>query len=108
MLPADFKISSFMPPGLTVLGGKTYVVPGYHEVPADTTLDEVYERWTKISYGVEEKHTHKSIKEFVSSSKGDKKYTVLYNNGTWDCDCSGFGFRRKCRHVEEIKIKHNM
>jgi hypothetical protein len=108
MLPADFKISSFLPPGISTIGGKTYVCPGWHEVPEGTTLDEVYERWTRINYGVEEKNTHKPIKEIVTSSKGDKTYTVLYNNGAWDCDCAGFGFRRKCRHIEEIKTKHKM
>ena len=105
MLSTDFKISSFFPPAISVFGDKTFVVPGWHEVPKGTTLNEVYEHWTKINYGVEEKNTHKPIKEIVSSSKGDKTYTVIFKNGNWDCDCPGFGFRKKCRHVEEIKTK---
>ena len=105
MLPADFHITSFHPPGITVLGGKTWVCPGWHEVPEGTTLDEVYERWTQDKPEMEETRPG-SIKEKVLSSKGDKEYTVLYNNGAWDCECAGFGFRRKCSHVDSIKKKY--
>jgi len=104
----SIKYTSFLAPAISIFGGQKYVVPGWHPVPMETTLDEVYEQWERINYNVEETHSHKPIKEFVTSSKGDKKYTVLYNNGTWDCDCPGFGFRRKCRHIEDIKTKHNM
>jgi len=104
----NFHISSFLPPTISTIGGKTYVCPGWHEVPENTTLKEVYERWTKINYGTEESHTQKSIKEIVVSSKGDKTYTVLYNNGTWNCDCEGFGFRRKCRHCKEVAKKYDI
>jgi hypothetical protein len=45
----------------------------------------------------------KEGKQFlVTGSRGDQ-YTVTEKNGKWDCSCSGFKFRSKCRHVDEIK-----
>lgn len=38
----------------------------------------------------------------VSGSKGNK-YFVKLNSGHWSCSCPGFGFRRRCRHVEELQ-----
>jgi hypothetical protein len=37
----------------------------------------------------------------VQGSKGDA-YTVTEDRGSWTCTCSGFKFRNRCRHVEEI------
>ena len=37
----------------------------------------------------------------VAGSKGSE-YTVSLELGTWSCSCSGFKFRNRCRHVEEI------
>jgi len=36
----------------------------------------------------------------VQGSQGDF-YTVREHEGRWDCTCSGFKFRGKCKHVEE-------
>jgi hypothetical protein len=38
----------------------------------------------------------------IKGSKGDS-YTVSLNNGSFDCTCTGFKFRSKCKHVEGIK-----
>jgi hypothetical protein len=35
----------------------------------------------------------------VQGSRGDT-YTVREHEGRWDCTCSGFKFRSKCKHVE--------
>ena len=107
MLPKDFKISSFYPPAISTIGGKTYVVPGWHEVPEDTTLDEVYERWTKEVPKGEDKPDHK-ISEEIPSSKGDKTYTVTFDGSYWSCECIGFQYNRKCKHVTSVKAKHNI
>ncbi len=105
-LASDFRITSFYPPAITAIGGKTYVVPGWHEVPAGTKLDEVYARWTKyIPKGPPEPDY--KISETVTSSKGDKKYKVTFDGKFWSCECKGFGFQRRCKHVTTIKEKHN-
>jgi hypothetical protein len=37
----------------------------------------------------------------VKGSKGDT-YWVTEQDGTWACSCSGFRFRGRCRHVDEV------
>ena len=40
----------------------------------------------------------------VTSSKGDKHYEVKMNStGSLDCTCPGYGFRRRCRHIDYVK-----
>jgi hypothetical protein len=39
----------------------------------------------------------------VLSSKGDKEYEVNTNaSGSLECSCVGYGYRRKCRHIDQI------
>jgi hypothetical protein len=38
----------------------------------------------------------------VKNSKGNGYYTVSFNS-VWNCTCTGFGFRRDCKHVQQIK-----
>lgn len=40
----------------------------------------------------------------VSSSKGDKTYTVEYDGHSWSCTCSGFQYRKRCSHIEKKKV----
>lgn len=47
----------------------------------------------------EEQHLGRVFK--VDGSKGNT-YTVTEHNGTWDCTCSGFKFRGKCRHISDV------
>jgi hypothetical protein len=39
----------------------------------------------------------------IKSSKGNETYTVKQNGVTkkWVCSCSGFQFRKSCRHVKQ-------
>ena len=30
-------------------------------------------------------------------------YTVKLAGGSYSCSCAGFGYRRKCRHITEIR-----
>jgi hypothetical protein len=107
MIDKGTKFKSFMPPGLTTIGGKTYVCPGWHEVPADTTLEEVYERWEQDKPKMEDTPTH-TISETIDSSTGDKTYKVTFDGMWWNCTCVGFGFRKDCRHVKQIKEKYKI
>jgi len=107
MLVEDFKISSFIPPGLANVGDKTYVCPGWHKVPSETTLKEVQEHWTRDLPKGEKKPTH-LISVMVDSSKGDSQYEVSFDGTFWNCECAGFGFRQDCRHLKQVKLKHGI
>ena len=39
----------------------------------------------------------------VKSSKPGKFYTVTRNGNHYSCNCTGYGYRAKCRHIEEAK-----
>jgi hypothetical protein len=107
ILAPDIKFKSFMPPGIVNIGSKTYVCPGWHVVPSSVTLKEVMEHWEQELPESENKPTH-TISETVTSSKGDKSYAVTFDGTFWNCECVGFGFRKDCKHVKEIKEKYKI
>ena len=39
----------------------------------------------------------------VPSSDGQKLYVVRVFDTFDECDCDGFKFNRKCRHIEKVK-----
>lgn len=42
----------------------------------------------------------------VRSSKGDGVYQVVFDpEAGWSCDCKGFQYRAKCRHIDQAKMK---
>ena len=107
MLSKNTVFKSFITPALAVFNGITYVVPGWHPVPKDTTLKEVLEHWVKD--GVEEETEIKPdiyVCEKVKSSHTEEEYFVEYNGRYWSCTCIGFGYRGKCKHVDLIKAKY--
>lgn len=70
------------------------------EVPAGTTLDELADY---MVYKPLERQPAAGERTWqVKGSKGNS-YTVKLSNGSYSCTCAGYGFRRKCRHIEEIK-----
>jgi len=83
--------------------GQKWAVSGQHwvEVPETLTLDEVGKYMV-----VRERESAPQSAEVraygVQGSKGNT-YTVTDNGGTWTCTCPGFGWRRKCKHVEAQK-----
>lgn len=49
--------------------------------------------------------TEINVWEVKSDSRKGGTYTVTRNGGIFDCTCVGYGFRRTCRHVNQIKAK---
>ena len=41
----------------------------------------------------------------VDGSKGNK-YTVTRTNGKWACTCTGYQFRKQCKHITELSNKN--
>lgn len=80
------------------------------QLVAGVSEDEVF-RALNLQY-VEAKHringeTLKSVvgdlEWTVLSSSGDKSYRVGLTDGEWYCECPGFKYRQKCRHVDDKK-----
>jgi len=100
------KFKSFLPPILiTTISGQKYVCPGWHKVSNNMSLNEVYKNWEQEIL-IEEPKPKSLISEFVKSSNGSKEYLVNFDGINWFCTCTGFGFRRKCKHVDYIKNKN--
>lgn len=47
--------------------------------------------------------TQKDTQRIVRGSKG-QDYILTQVKGRWTCSCSGFQFRRNCRHVQEAAL----
>jgi hypothetical protein len=103
------KVKSFLPPALITTPGGTYAVFGgnWISVPTTTTFEEVRNAWIP-DRPKKEKSVVKDVTVKISNSKGTDSYVVTYQRGMWSCSCPGFGFRRKCKHVDQAKLKLNI
>ena len=108
MIPANIKFRSMENPGIAIFNGITYVIPGWHVIPTGTTLKEVQEHWEKVTYGNEipENFIKKDIEEKIISQRTGEEYTVSFFSNYWSCTCMGYGFRRKCKHIDQVKQKY--
>ena len=61
-----------LPPGITRLGGKTYIMPGWQEVVEGTTLNDIVHIKPKVKKKAE------TIIVETLSSKGDVMYKTRY------------------------------
>ena len=93
-----------VPPALANLPSGRYAVAGstWIRVPDDTKFEDldkymVYESKRPVS------PPHASVRSWaVVGSKG-AHYTVRANQGRYTCTCPGFGWRHKCKHIEQVK-----
>jgi len=106
MIPRDVKFVSLMNPSIFINNGKTYVVPGWHEVPNGTTMDEVKNHWEKKIYGEPTITPNSHVSEFVKSKRTGEEYHVVFEK-FWSCTCLGYGFRGTCKHIDEVKLKYS-
>ncbi len=85
--------------------GKTYLIRNGDWIPVP--------EGSKLSDFPEPKVERKPVilpvtTEFqVKSSKPGKFYTVVRNGRHFSCDCQGYTYRSKCRHVDEIREKYD-
>lgn len=99
MSPVEVSV----PPALfTSHAGIRYGIAGsvWVEVPDGTTLDELSEYMVykpRMRQPTPGEQTWQ-----VKGSKGNS-YTVKLSGGSYSCTCTGYGFRRKCRHIEGVK-----
>lgn len=85
---------SHLNPGLVTLGQKKYVVPGWIEVPASTTLADVQHQKPKLPT---------RVKSWTVTGSRGNNYIVKVEDARWSCDCVGSKWHGKCKHIDEIK-----
>ncbi len=109
------QVVSLNPPTIFQTGVQRFAVfgGGWFVIDNETTLDDLYKVWVRwepkhkpTTPGVNPKTGASGFIWKAASSKPGKFYEVSFRNGVWNCQCSGFGFRRDCRHVNEMKQKH--
>jgi SWIM zinc finger. len=96
-LPRDSQYGASF--GILTTNNKTYVIPGWHEVPVGTTRDQ-------IKFKTEPKRKPLGVLTYnvPSSSNPNSTYTVTYKNKKWSCTCPANQFRRQeCKHINKIR-----
>lgn len=45
--------------------------------------------------------------QYVMSSDGTTAYLVRQRaSGRWTCECAGFTYRERCRHIDVVRLKY--
>ena len=94
------------PPALTSIGSEKYIMPGWYKLPKedhDIKLEDIAFYPYKPNREADMDTSAIGIWK-IPSSKGDKEYTVRTSiTGSLECECPGYGFRRRCRHIDQVK-----
>jgi hypothetical protein len=99
MSKIQIPYSKVMPSGayalVTLISGKTYVVPAWIEVPVDTKHEDI-EIIGKPAKPVANR------KELQIKSSSGKTYKVVLDSHLGNsCDCVGYMYHRNCRHIKQ-------
>ena len=101
-----YEVESILNPAIfkSPTSGKTYVVAGdqpWIEVPEGTTLNDV--RWMRASKPDKDPVVTRAQTFEVEGSKGNKYTVKRAQNDSWSCECVGYGYRQRCKHIEKAK-----
>ena len=94
-----------IPPATMEVNGNRYIMPGWYKLRDDEPTPNIKDI-AFYPYKPKEPELPKIENKVwkVLSSKGDKHYEVKMDaTGSLSCTCKGYGFRRTCRHIEQIK-----
>ena len=99
--------TNILPPVLftSIISGKKYIVPGWKEVPHNTTSEDI--KW--IREKIVAKKTEIQTFEFPSSSGSEiyitRKYTNPDGSIKYGCNCPGVwrSADKKCRHIKSLE-----
>ena len=94
-----------VPPFTMSIGSDKYIMPGWYKLNKDeeppNIEDIAFYPYKPSKRPLPAESVGKVYK--VLSSKGDKEYQVNYNaTGELECSCPGYGFRRRCRHIDQV------
>lgn len=106
----QYKIWSTYPPALSTTpngyvkvhaGSITKLMAGKVEIPADTSLP-VHTTLAQFEWQRPTPKVFQPQVRTVEGSKG-KTYTIKSTpSGKWECSCSGYTFRRTCKHIKGV------
>lgn len=103
MIKEKIKVESIINPGLVVFGNQKYILPNMIKVDMNFSLNDI--DWVKPSYIKSDGPLLENKEWSIKSSKGLKSYIIKRQNNDYTCSCPGYGFRRTCRHIDEVKNK---
>jgi hypothetical protein len=94
---------SVQPIVMKIAGGLTVAIgDGTWRYLAPTETWEDHFQLKEISE--EDKVDYNLVKTFkVPSSSKNGSYIVTQRGDSYTCQCKGFSFRRKCRHIDDVK-----
>jgi hypothetical protein len=109
--PLPKEIKSWYPPVIAnTLSGRYGILDGkWYTLNDSETLETIRSRWVRVDwkgnpYQVPVVEPRTQSKEFeIPSSDGKKMYIVTVSGSNATCTCTGYGFRSRCKHVDEIK-----
>lgn len=86
-------IKGTMNPTVIKTNSGNYAVSGSNwiSVPAGTKLKDI--KWID---------TIPNIKKYKPMSWKVKDYTISFNGSFYSCNCLGYTYRRKCKHITEV------
>lgn len=100
-------ISHYLPPTIININNKKFAIVGgkWFEVDDSVTYDLLLKKHKPST--IKEKQDNASAGSYrVKSSTSKAEYIVEKSTtGSWSCTCPSYGFRRKCKHIEQIKAK---
>ncbi len=95
----NYPVEVSMPPAIfrSPISGKTYAVGGkWVEIPDGTTMKDLHK------YVVYSRPT-RDVREWKVKSPSGSNYTVRsVDGGDATCNCPGFKFHKKCKHVTKV------
>jgi len=85
--------------------GERYIMPGWYKLKQNEETpnieDIAFYPYKAKKPNIPNIDSNKVYK--VKSSKGNAYYEVKMNaSGSLECSCPGYGFRRKCRHIDYV------
>jgi hypothetical protein len=96
-------MTSLIPPAISILGGKRYILPGYIEVDDDVTLEQVNEKWTRKTY--KPGYIPTMFLEFIDINIGD---IIPIMNGETETDSEVVKLYATCVHVMYKGVKYSL
>jgi len=79
---------------------------GSIEIADDVDVEDALAIW--IPYQPSKQVASPGVTSYSIAGSSGSTYTVTVHNDRWSCSCSGFVFRKRCKHLDIAKENHNI